>query len=80
MQSTKPINEKDTEETEINKTGKITNLAFVGIKVECTPGNIYIDQTRHFPVTSIKAKLFLCYIAMMQIKITTETLKDRTGM
>ena len=47
MQSTKHIDEDDTEGTSIRKTVEINNLAFAGIEMVVTPDEIYIDQTGH---------------------------------
>ena len=64
----------------MNKTEKITNLAFPGIEVTGTPCNIYTDQNGRFPVASIKGKnyVFVLYFYDSN-KIITEPLKYKTG-
>ena len=56
MQSKNPIDEEDTEETAIKKTGEITNMDFTGIEVTGTTGNIYTYQTGNLPVIYSKGK------------------------
>ena len=80
MRSTNPIYEEDTENTSINKTGKINNLVFTVLETTDTLGKIYTYQTGCLTVTSIKDTIYVfvlyCDVAN---KIITEPLKDRTG-
>ena len=65
MQSTTPVYEEESEDTTINKTREITNLAFLGIETTGAPGNIFIYQTGRISVTSRRGKkMCLCYIGM----------------
>ena len=59
MRSKNPIDEEESDDTSINKTGEITNLAFAGIYMKGTPGKIYTDQTVRFAVTSRKGTKFV---------------------
>ena len=65
MRSTNIIDEYDPEEIEIKRTGEITNLAFAGVEVRGTPGNICTYQTGRFPLTFIKGTKYVfmlyCY-------------------
>ena len=67
MRLTKTIDEEDQEDTEISKTGNITNLEISGIEVTATQRKIYTDQTGCFPVASKKVKKYVfvlyCYDA-----------------
>ena len=58
----------------------MTNLAFAGIEVTITQGNINTDQTGRFPVTSRKCKKYVFVLYYYDTNaIITEPLKDITG-
>ena len=78
---TNPIDEEDPEETTFNKTGYIINLAFVGVEITVTSGNIYIDQTGLFPEESSKGTKYVFVLYFYDANaIITETLKEITGI
>ena len=55
----------------------MTNLAFAGIEVTITQGNINTDQTGRFPVTSRKRKKYVFVLYYYDTNaIITEPLKD----
>ena len=59
MRSTNPVYVENPLKITINKSGKITNLAFTVIEVTGPQGKFYTDQSGRFSVTSSKGTKYV---------------------